>query len=68
MKILDTIAWIFVIIGGVNWGCVGFFDFNLVDFFFGNTVVETVIYDIVGVSAVFLVVRSKCFFSKCKSK
>lgn len=66
MKILDVIAWIFVVIGGVTWGTVGFFDWNLVNFFFGNTVVETVIYDIVGVSAVWLVLRSKFLCSVCK--
>ena len=30
MKVLDTIALILVIIGGINWGLIGFFQFNLV--------------------------------------
>lgn len=65
MKILDVIAWILVIIGGINWGCIGFFDWNLVNFFFGNSIVETVIYDAVGVSAIWLLIRCKCL-SSCK--
>ncbi len=65
MKILDVIAWILVIIGGINWGCIGFFDWNLVNFFFGNSIVETVIYDAVGVSAVWMIIRCKCL-SSCK--
>ena len=66
MKILDVIAWILVVIGGINWGCIGFFDWNLVDFFFGKSIVETIIYDAVGVSAVWLVIRCKCLSSSCK--
>jgi len=36
MKILDTIALILVVIGGINWGLIGFFQFNLVGSLFGN--------------------------------
>ncbi|MCH9609607.1 MAG: hypothetical protein S4CHLAM45_15390 [Chlamydiales bacterium] len=59
MKMLDVVAWVFLMIGGITWGCIGFFNWNLVDFFFGNYVVQSVIYDIVGVSAVWSIVRSK---------
>lgn len=68
MKIIDVICWVLVIIGGINWGCVGFFDFNLVDFFFGNTIVEKVIYDAVGVSAVIMILRARKSLGSCSSK
>lgn len=68
MKALDIFAWIFVIIGGITWGCVGFFDWNFIDFFLTDTYVDIIFYDIVGVSAIWMIFRSKKFlFSKsCK--
>jgi len=33
---VDLIALILVIVGGLNWGLVGLFDFNLVDTIFGK--------------------------------
>lgn len=55
------IAWVLVFIGGINWGLIGFFDFNLVHaIFMSAPVVERVIYAIVGLAAVF-----SCFCAKC---
>lgn len=34
MKVLDIIALILVIIGAINWGLIGLFNFNLVDTIF----------------------------------
>ena len=34
MKVIDRIALVLVIIGGLNWGLIGLFDFNLVAFLF----------------------------------
>ena len=34
MKVLRNIALVFLIIGGLNWGLIGLFDFNLVAFLF----------------------------------
>ena len=36
MKILDTIALLLVIIGAINWGLIGFFQFDLVAAIFGD--------------------------------
>ena len=51
MKIVDLIALILVIIGAINWGLIGIFDFNLVETIFGgfNTFVR-IIYTLVGVA------------------
>jgi len=44
-----------VIVGGLNWGLVGFFSFNLVAAIFGDgTFLSRLIYDLVGLSAVYL--------------
>lgn len=51
MKVIDTIALILVIIGAINWGLVGLFNFNLVDTIFGSmSVISRIIYSLVGIS------------------
>ncbi len=46
------IATILVIIGGINWGLVGLFEFNLVDAVFGEgSAGSRVVYVLVGISA-----------------
>lgn len=52
MNVLEKIALVFTIIGGINWGLVGIFDFNLVEAIFGvRSVVTRIIYIVVAVSA-----------------
>lgn len=51
-KLLFKLAMIFLIIGGINWLLVGLFDYNLVHFIFGNSVIATIIYLLVGISAI----------------
>ena len=49
MKTLDYIALTLVIIGAVNWGLIGFFDWNLVAALFGSmSWLSRIIYAIVG--------------------
>lgn len=51
MKVIDTIALILIIIGAINWGLVGIFNFNLVDAIFGTmSVISRIIYALVGIS------------------
>ena len=51
MKIVDKIALILIIIGAINWGLIGIFNFNLVDAIFGTmSVISRIIYGLVGVS------------------
>lgn len=49
---IDWIAWALMVIGGLNWGFIGFFNYNLVDSLFGTTQLSRVIYAIVGIAAV----------------
>lgn len=52
MNVLEKIALVFTIIGGINWGLVGIFDFNLVEAIFGvGNVVTRIIYIVVAVSS-----------------
>lgn len=51
MKIIDKIALILIIIGAINWGLVGIFNFNLVDAIFGTmSIISRIIYALVGIS------------------
>ena len=50
MQIIQKIALVFTIIGAVNWGLIGLFDFNLVNMIFGGMeMLEKIVYIIVGV-------------------
>jgi uncharacterized membrane protein YuzA (DUF378 family) len=61
MNMLDKTVYTLLVIGGLNWALVGFFNYNLIDKVF-NTDVARIIYSIVGVAAlygVFTIVRMK---------
>ena len=50
MQIIQKITLVFTIIGAVNWGLIGLFDFNLVNMIFGGMeMLEKIVYIIVGV-------------------
>lgn len=55
-KILDSIALTVAIVGAVNWGLIGFFDFNLVATVFGSmSWISRVIYALVGICGLYLI-------------
>lgn len=52
---IDWLAMILVIIGGLNWGLVGLFGYNLVTAIFSEGTVANVIYDLVGLAALYMI-------------
>ena len=51
MNIVQKIALTFTIIGAINWGLVGLFDFNLVEYLFGDgSDVSRIVYTVVASS------------------
>jgi uncharacterized membrane protein YuzA (DUF378 family) len=50
---LKKLILIIMIIGGINWGLIGFFNYNLVDSIFGANleIVSRIIYAIVGLAS-----------------
>ncbi len=57
---LNKIALVLVLIGGINWGLVGLFDYNVVAMIFGDASMLTrIIYDLVGLSAVYMAFTSR---------
>ena len=55
MKALNLITLMLIIVGGLNWGLVGAFEFDLVATIFGGeeTAGARLIYDLVGLSALY---------------
>ena len=57
MRVMYKIALTLVLIGALNWGLVGLFDFNLVTALFGEgSVLSRVIFTLVGLSGVWVIV------------
>ena len=51
MKVIDKIALILIIIGAINWGLIGFFEFDLVATLFGSmSALSRIVYGLVGLS------------------
>ncbi|MEG0995184.1 MAG: DUF378 domain-containing protein [Bacilli bacterium] len=54
MNILYKTALALVIIGALNWGLIGLFEFNLVEYLFGDltSIISRIIYGLVGLSGI----------------
>ena len=51
MEIIDKIALVLIIIGAINWGLIGLFEFDLVATLFGDmSVLSRIVYSLVGVA------------------
>lgn len=56
LGLIGWIAWILVVIGGINWGLVGLFRLDLVATILGDfSLLARLVYILVGLSAVYLV-------------
>lgn len=57
LNVLDIIAIVLVIVGGLNWGLIGLFNFDLVAAIFGDmTVLSRIVYAVVGLAAIYLTI------------
>lgn len=52
MKAINVVITTLLVIGGLNWGLVGLFEFDLVQTIFGQGVLARIVYTVVGLSAV----------------
>lgn len=56
MKILDYTLLTLVVIGAINWGLIGFLNFDLVRVIFGNmTLLSRIIYAAVGIGGLYAI-------------
>lgn len=51
MSVVEWVAFVLVIVGALNWGLVGLFNFNLVTTLLGEGMLTNLIYDLVGLAA-----------------
>ena len=57
MEFINKLAYILVIIGGLNWGLIALANFDLVAFLFGQlSALSRIIYGLVGLSAIWLAI------------
>lgn len=70
LNALDWIALALLVIGGINWGLVGLFQFDLVAEIFGgaDTILARIVYIAVGVSAVFVAIDAFTFEHTSESR
>ena len=52
MNIIQKIALVLTIIGALNWGLIGLFNYNLVASIFGDSMLSSIIYMLVGVGGI----------------
>lgn len=65
MRVVNAIVLTLVIVGGINWGLIGLFDYNLVEALFGSATWFTrIVYTIVGLSAIYAI----AFYGKDRSR
>lgn len=63
MKVVDYIAHILILIGAINWGLYGFFEFDLVRYIFGDlTIAARVVYVLIGIAGLYCI----SFFGRIK--
>lgn len=55
---LDWIAMILLIVGGLNWGTIGFFNFDFVRAIFGQSWLSRIVFGLVGLSAIYVAALS----------
>lgn len=63
------VAWALVLVGALNWGLIGALNFNLVNAIFGSwSMVERVVYIVVGLAAIMMLFKGKCKMCKMEPK
>ena len=55
---ISWVAFVLTVVGGLNWGLVGAFKFNLVETLLGAGLVASIVYILVGLSAIYLIVEA----------
>lgn len=52
---LDWTSFTLLVVGGINWGLIGFFNFNLITAIFGTGVFSSILFAIVGLAAIYAI-------------
>lgn len=66
MKVLHQVSYVLLWVGGLNWGLVGLFNYNLVESLLGSVAgAANVVYVLVGLAAVYTLVTHKNYCKLC---
>lgn len=69
MKMLHMVAFVLLVVGGLNWGLYGLFNYNLVESLLGaGSGLTMLVYVLVGVSAVWVGATHKGDCKICSKK
>ncbi|HYD33222.1 MAG TPA: DUF378 domain-containing protein [Methylophilaceae bacterium] len=55
LNAVDWLAMVLLIVGGINWGLIGLFGFDLVVALFGESRLSGMVYTLVGISALWCI-------------
>lgn len=65
-NIVKYTSYVLVLIGALNWGLIGFFNFDLVAAIFGEmTTASKLVYDVIGLSALVSLVTTYMCHADC---
>jgi len=66
--LLHVVAYALLLVGGLNWGLVGLFNFSLVNRLLGSMpTLERLVYILVGLSAVAVIATHKSYCKNCEN-
>ncbi|HZE87288.1 MAG TPA: DUF378 domain-containing protein [Methylomirabilota bacterium] len=69
MKAVHIVAYLLLFVGGLNWGLVGLFNFNLVHALLGSwSGLEMLVYVLVGVATLYVAFTHKTDCKVCSGK
>lgn len=54
-NVIDWIALVLVIIGGLNWGIIGISGWNIIEAIFGTSTITSIVYILVGIAALWMI-------------
>lgn len=67
-KMVHMVAFLLMVVGGLNWGLVGLFNYNLVNMLLGSMpMVEKVVYILVGASSLYVMLTHKAECKVCST-
>ena len=65
-KMLHMVSWVLLLIGGINWLLTAF-DYNVVEMILGTGMFTTVVYVLVGLSAIYELMTHKGRCTACNT-
>ncbi len=68
MKKLDIFVAFLLAVAGINWGLVGLFDFNIVEFIFRSAKIDKIVYVLTGLAGVYQIFAWKAICKRCRQK